>query len=222
MKQLISLTLVFSLFSCAVQAQLLFSQGGIGKVMVKQQTVTVVRDGKETTVGSLGFLLEKGDVIQTGDEGKAQIVLTSGDAVFMGPSTKLIVTETFLNPDSSKKMKRYVLSVWGKILAKVQQTAGKDLRVQTPTAVIGVKGTEFVVEYVAEQTTVGTLNGLVHMQSATNQNAVDIPPGKMASVSPAGDVLPLTAFAGRLMKDMEFAGAQMKEEDAAGEKLKMK
>ena len=113
------------------------------------------------------------------------------------------------------------MSIFGKMRARVKKSKKFNVRIKTATAVIGVKGTDFVVEYVEKKTTVGTLRGLVNMMSSITNESIDIPKGKMSSVSASGTVLPLTEFAGELLKDVEFAGEQMEEDDYSGEKVVM-
>jgi ferric-dicitrate binding protein FerR (iron transport regulator) len=95
------------------------------------------------------------------------------------------------------------------------------IKIKTATAVIGVKGTDFVTEFKEETTVVGTVDGLVNMSSLKTKQSVDIPPGKMSSVSPSGEVMPLSEIAGELLKGVEFAGKKMDSKDIAGEKIKM-
>ncbi|MBF0238487.1 MAG: FecR domain-containing protein [SAR324 cluster bacterium] len=209
------------LLGWSFSAMALFPQQGFGTLQVKNPGVKVIRDGKEQMVGSLGLALMKKDVIQTDDKGKAQIALNTGDAIFVGPVTRLIVDESLTNQGSSSGVRHIVLSVWGKIRSQVKPDPKKKFEILTTTATIGIKGTDFIVENVDDVTTVGTLNGLVMLSSQKNQNSVDIPPGKMSSVSPLGEVMPLTEFAGRLMQDMEFAGAKMKEEESSGAKIRL-
>ena len=90
---------------------------------------------------------------------------------------------------------------------------------RTPNAIVGVKGTEFVVEFLSKATNVGTLKGTVNLSSQTTGNSIDLEAGTMSSVSASGEVLTPTEFSGELMRDFEFAGESMSEEDAAGKPI---
>lgn len=216
-KTILLLALLIS-FGVPADAQLL---KGAGKIVVKSPEVVVIRDGKEKKIGPMGFFIKNGDKVNTGPKGKAQIVMSTGDRIYVGPNATLDISEK-TQKRGLARIKSVSLSILGKILAKVRRKPGKEMKIRTTTAIIGVKGTDFIVEHVNNKTTVGTINGLVSMTSMKSGKSLDIPTGKMSSVSPAGDILPMTAFAGRLMKDMEFAGAQMKEDDFSGKKIKMK
>lgn len=191
----------------------------IGQLKVRSDQVYVLRNDQKIPINNFGMLLKTGDVVQTDTSGKAQIETTGGDKIFIGPSTRLDVTTQLSREE--KGVKKFFLSVWGKIRAQVKKSDSKRVIVKTPSATVGVKGTDFVVEYKDEKTRVGTLEGLVNMQSNVTENAVDIPANTMSGVSSTGDVLPVEAFAGGLLKGLEFAGEQVEEEDFSGGKLKM-
>ena len=79
---------------------------------------------------------------------------------------------------------------------------------------MGVKGTEFVVEFLSKATNVGTLKGTVNLSSLTTGDSIDLEAGTMSSVHASGEVLPITEFSGELMRDFEFAGESMSEKDS--------
>ena len=205
---------------CSTAFGIILPPNAVGKVTVHTNPVTVIHDGKSKTVGGFGLVLMKGDVVKTGKTGKATVVLAAGDTISIAPNSSLGITR-----EPVKKIKKtfsgFLLSAIGKIRAKVKRIKRRRIEIRTANAVIGVKGTEFIVEYVNKQTTVGTLEGLVNMESSITKKSIDIPPGKMTSVSPLGEVMSLKDIAGELMKGVEFAGEQMKEEEFSGERVKM-
>ena len=106
----------------------------------------------------------------------------------------------------------------GKI-AKVKRNLSRETNIRTVNAIVGVKGTDFIVEYVNDNTRVGTIEGTVTMTSVENKESIDIDSGKMSSVDSDGTVLPITAFSGEMMRDFEFAGERMNSNEASGEKI---
>ncbi|MCP4751062.1 MAG: FecR domain-containing protein [Proteobacteria bacterium] len=188
----------------------------IGKVIVKKKDVFIERNGKDTKVSGFGTWLQTGDTVKTSNAGNALIRLTNGDSVFLAQNARLTV-ET---PEKKSKISRLIMKLYGKIRAQIQKTKNRNVRFATPNAVIGVKGTDFVVEYSNRQTSVATLNGLVNLQSSKNQKSIDVPPGKMCSISAGGEVMPLTEIAGDILKDVDFAGEKMEGSDISGEKVK--
>jgi len=211
--------LLFSLIFIAPVTCFAFgSKENVGKIVVIAEKAHVVRNGKKILIGGFGLILKKGDQVVTNSSGKAHIILEEVNDVFLGPSSKLTLDQSIIQKEIGP-IKRFFLTIFGKLRAKVKKSNKTSLTVKTATAVIGVKGTDFIVEYANDLTTVGTLKGLVNMKSSANQQEIDIPPGKMCSVSAAGEVLPLEEFAGKLLINMEFAGEQMESEDFSGEKI---
>ena len=107
------------------------------------------------------------------------------------------------------------------MLAKIRKNLARSIQIRTPNAIVAVKGTEFVTEFIQQITNVGTIKGLVSMTSIVNNKSVELKEGTMSSVSIDGTVMPPSEFSGKLMQDFEFAGDKMSEEDAAGKKIKL-
>jgi hypothetical protein len=192
--------------------------GSIGKVVVKSNPVRVIRDGKSTEVGQFGMRLMNGDEVKTGKSGKAQIVLSDGNAIFFAPSTEAIISENYVQRALEKSKQIHIIFL-GKILSRIRKSQKSNLRFKTANAVINIRGTEFVAEYENNMTTVATYKGLVNLSSAKTGLNIDIPPGKMSSISYAGEVLPLSEIAGDILEGVEFAGEKMSEKDIAGKKI---
>ncbi|MDH5559346.1 MAG: FecR family protein [Deltaproteobacteria bacterium] len=192
---------------------------GLGKVFVVQGEVLVVRDGVEKKVSGFGMVLKMKDVVKTGATGKAKVQLSTGDEVIVAASTKLEINQDNAKKDSA--IKNFFLSPFGKIRAMITKSRKQRVIIKTSNAVIGVKGTDFVVEYKMEQTTVATVDGLVNMASSVTNKDIDIPQGKMSSVSPSGEVMALKDIAGEIMSGVEISGTKMEEDEMSGEKIKL-
>lgn len=205
----------------ALCAQGFGSKDHVGKVIAKAQSVHVFRGNEKLVVGNFGLSLKQGDIVVTETDGKAQITLTNGTKLAVAPSTKLEISAEVMNGDKVPMVYSVVHLIYGKIRAQVQKTRQRHIQLRTATAVIGVKGTDFVAEYKDEITNVGTVEGLVYLASVKTSQEIDIPPGKMSSVSAAGELMPLSEFAGELMEGVEFAGKVMREDEISGEKIEM-
>jgi FecR-like protein len=213
----LSFVLMFSM-SSGLTAGGFAAEDSIGTVNMKKRPVWVKRGSKTMSVGSSGLELKKGDVVKTEKGGQAEINLKSGNNVYVASSSEIELTEEVIGQGKTGVVS-IVKLFFGKIRARIQKTRQKRFRVKTTTATIGVKGTDFVTEYVDKKTTVGTLDGLVSLTSDKTRQSVDIPKGKMSSVSAFGELLPLEEFAGDLLKGVEFAGEKMAEDDFAGGKI---
>ncbi|TXK86031.1 FecR domain-containing protein [Paenibacillus sp. N3.4] len=108
--------------------------------------VTVKKGGGSKTYdGYESMSLNQGDTIYTGASSSVTLHLSSGDAdVTLGDNAEINVSD--LNTtDGNKKSK---LKLWaGSMWVKVKSLAGSndEFEVETPTAVMGVRGTQFFV-----------------------------------------------------------------------------
>ncbi len=214
-----SLILILA-FQVNIGAQGFASEGDVGKIVAKKQVVTIFRNGAKLSVNGFGAILKEEDIIQTESRGKATITLKSGDKIFIAPSTRIKLSDLMPRKEKSKTTGIIDL-LYGKVRAQIKKMRKSDVRLRTTTAVIGVKGTDFIVKFEDKITTVGTIEGLVNLSSLKTSKSIDISSGKMSSVSPAGEVMPVSEFAGELLENVEFAGNKMKEEDISGEQIKL-
>lgn len=91
-----------------------------------------------------GMPVEKGYWIKTGADGWAILLLTDNTKLTLANNTELEITEFVV----SKEKKDGVFNVaQGKLRASVTKLAGESVnyRVKSPTAVAGIKGTEFMM-----------------------------------------------------------------------------
>jgi len=215
MKKAILLWMWLMVFAPALHSQFL-AKDSLGKVTVVQPAAHILRNEQKVEIGRFGTVVKKGDQIVTGVGGKAQLVTVDGDEILIAPSSRL----SFDDQDRAVQQRiKPTISFEGKIRARVMKGDSDRIRFKTANAQIAIKGTEFVAEYKDKITTVGTVEGLVGLSSNTTQASIDIPPGLMSSVSPAGEVMPLSEIAGELMTDVESAGEKLTEEDISGRKM---
>ena len=190
------------------------STGG-GQAQLVEGRALIVRQGKEMEIDSYPMDFKDQDLIQTFDKGKVQLKLKGGDVIFLAPKTEILFEEKLETKGLLKIINR-ILKLKGRLLARIQRKTTTPIQIRTQNAVVGVKGTEFVVEFLSKATNVGTLKGTVNLSSLTTGDSIDLEAGTMSSVSASGEVLPPTEFSGELMQDFEFAGESMSEKDSAG------
>ncbi|MBI5892468.1 MAG: FecR domain-containing protein [Deltaproteobacteria bacterium] len=86
--------------------------------------------------------LNQGDRLKTGDDGRMELSLNDGSKLALGNSTELEITEFLL---SKTKRNATVFLLQGKLRASVASFSGKtNMNIKTPTAVAGIKGTDFI------------------------------------------------------------------------------
>ena len=92
----------------------------------------------------------------------------------------------YLETKGLERIHNQTLKLKGRLLAKIQRNAETPIQIRTPNAIVGVKGTEFVVEFLSKATNVGTLKGTVNLSSLTTGNSIDLEAGTMSSVCASG------------------------------------
>ena len=204
------------LLSSPLQAQ--FQPSGVVKLV--DGYGIIIRNGNEIKIQKKETIIKNGDLIRTNYSGKIILTLFGGDDVFIAPDTEIKFKE-----NKKKKGLSYVinrnLTLKGRLLAKIRKNLARPIQIRTPNAIVAVKGTEFVTEFIQGITNVGTIKGLVSMTSIANNKSVELKEGTMSSVNIEGTVMPPSEFSGELMQDFGFAGEKMSAEDAAGKKIKL-
>jgi len=119
----------------------------VGQVKVAKGTVHVERDGKRLPA-AVGMAIRQSDTLITGADGSAGVTFSDNSLLSTGPNSVLVVDRYSFNTtthaghfDASLK-KGTLAVVSGKM---VKQSPGA-MRVRTPAAIMGVRGTEFVVQ----------------------------------------------------------------------------
>ena len=204
------------LIKAPIQAQ--FQPSGVVKLV--EGNGIIIRNGIQINLQKKETIIKNGDLIRTNESGKIILTLLGGDHVFFAPDTEIKFKENKKKKGLSNIINRN-LTLKGRLLAKIRKNLARPIQIRTPNAIVAVKGTEFVTEFIQQITNVGTIKGLVSMTSIVNNKSVELKEGTMSSVSIDGAVMPPSEFSGKLMQDFEFAGDKMSEEDAAGKKIKL-
>ena len=204
------------LIKAPIQAQ--FQPSGVVKLV--EGNGIIIRNGIQINIQKKETIIKNGDLIRTNESGKIILTLLGGDNVFLAPDTEIKFKENKKKKGLSNIINRN-LTLKGRLLAKIRKNLARPIQIRTPNAIVAVKGTEFVTEFIQQITNVGTIKGLVSMTSVVNNKSVELKEGTMSSVSIDGAVMPPSEFSGKLMQDFEFAGDKMSEEDAAGKKIKL-
>jgi len=123
----------------------------VGEVRLLQGDVVAVHR-EEDGVGyrlSIGDPVFQGDSIFTGDSGKVNIELNDGSRITLATQTRMVIDQSVYNPDQGKTRASFVSVIFGKARFAVRKLSGlvsSDFKVRTKTAVVGVRGSDFVVE----------------------------------------------------------------------------
>lgn len=108
----------------------------------------VLQRGDQPLRPTLGQAVQVGDLVRTGRDGTAAITLADDTLLSAGPNSALAITEFSFNPTTHEG--GMLLSVWRGAVAVVTgllaKKAPEKVNVQTRTVVLGVRGTEFIVD----------------------------------------------------------------------------
>lgn len=134
--------LVFALVASTAHAD------DVGKIVSMEGTVEVGR-ANIFTRADVGTGVQQGDTIRTGTPGRARVLFVDDSVLNLGDATTLVVDEAVF--DQSKGAASTLLHLLGgKVRALVSEyySSGQgSYRIETATAVSGVRGTEFVMAF---------------------------------------------------------------------------
>jgi hypothetical protein len=119
----------------------------VGLVKVAEGTAEVQR-GDQTMPARPGLALAEGDVLRTGADGRLGVVLRDDTRVSLGPETEIRIDRFLYAPAQGQlalvlKMFRGVAAYVSGKIAKLSPDA---VRVETPVAIVGVRGTHFAAK----------------------------------------------------------------------------
>ncbi len=104
--------------------------------------------GNQSGAPSAGDAVTEGDRISTGKDGSASLILRDGTTIALGPNSSAQITQ-FQFDATTQQGNVLVELLQGSarfitgLLAKVNP---ERFKVKTPTAIVGVRGTDFIVE----------------------------------------------------------------------------
>lgn len=121
--------------------------GDVGQIKVAKGAVHVERDGKRLPA-EVGMVVRQSDVLITGADGSAGVTFSDNSMLSTGPNSVLVVDQyTF---DSTTHAGRFDASLKKGTLAvvsgKIVKQSPGAMRVRTPAAIMGVRGTDFMVQ----------------------------------------------------------------------------
>lgn len=118
----------------------------IGRVKVVKGSVTIQRSGGSLPA-TVGMKLLEGDVIATGRDGSAGVTFNDDSLLSVGPDSVLAIDRFAF--DSTTHAGRFDTSLRQGTLSAVSGKIAKQspdaMKVRTPSTILGVRGTEFVV-----------------------------------------------------------------------------
>lgn len=136
-------------------------------------------------IAKIGKKIKPSEIVQSGADGKAKIVYPNGDHFVIGVGTTMVMPE--LVGKAADKNSSSVKLLYGRVRALVSKNGPRNnMKVTTPTAVAGVRGTDFFTRSnPTDGTEITVLRGEIAMQSATKpEEIVQIKTGYSAEAKP--------------------------------------
>jgi hypothetical protein len=118
----------------------------VGQIKVAKGAVQIERRGQRLP-GVVGAKVEAADVVTTGPDGAVGILFADASLLSAGPNSVLVI-DTFRFDSTTNQgafestLRKGTLSA---VSGKIAKQAPDAMKVRTPTTVLGVRGTEFVV-----------------------------------------------------------------------------
>ena len=118
----------------------------IGQIKVAKGQVTIERKG-EALAARVGMRLEAADVLKTGADGSVGMTMADNSLLSAGPNSILSLNRFDFDPTSNEgrfdsQLQKGSLAVISGRIAKQSPDA---MTVRTPSVILGVRGTEFVL-----------------------------------------------------------------------------
>ena len=175
MRRILISTMLGLLLAGSLPAEVVAQQQNVALVfrLLLDKQMVVTQASGESEQGTMGDLLHHGDRLVTSRNTRAAIKFTDdGSLMRMNPSTELMI-----RAEGERNALRKTLQIeFGELWVSVRKRENAEFRIETPTAVAAVKGTEFYVRVEEDgRTTIITIDGVLDFFN--DVGAVEIPAG---------------------------------------------
>jgi hypothetical protein len=118
----------------------------IGQIKVAKGAVTIERSG-EVMRGEPGLRVQASDVVKTGADGSVGITMSDNSLLSAGPNSVLALDRYEFDTTTNQgrfdtSLRRGTLAV---VSGRIARQSPDAMTIRTPSAILGVRGTEFVV-----------------------------------------------------------------------------
>jgi hypothetical protein len=118
-----------------------------GEIKTVSGTANLERGGKKLPL-NVGVPVRQGDTVVTGANGAVGITFTDNSLLSVGPNSTLVIDRYAFDSTTHKgefdtSLRKGTLAV---ISGKIVKQSPDAMRVRTPTSIMGVRGTEFLVK----------------------------------------------------------------------------
>jgi hypothetical protein len=120
--------------------------GDAGRIKVSRGDVQIERNGK-LMAATVGTVIEVEDTVKTGADGSVGITFHDNSLLSAGPNSELVIERFVFDSTTHQgefdtRLKKGTLAV---VSGKIVKQSPEAMRIRTPAAIMGVRGTEFIV-----------------------------------------------------------------------------
>jgi hypothetical protein len=118
-----------------------------GLVKTVGRSAFVVRNG-DSLEAVPGMRIQKGDIVRTGDKGSIGLIFTDDTIISMGSKSEITIEDYLFDPVKGKLsfVARMIQGTISFISGQITKLSPSSVRLETPAATIGVRGTHFLVK----------------------------------------------------------------------------
>ena len=165
-------------------------EASVGTITESKGTVAVTRSDGQEIGAQKDLSLFPGDTITTGEDGTVSFVFHVGDSFKLNEDSQVSLDELSVSEEDTPPVLRLAL---GFLWSKIKPYLTKDTRqvIHTPTAVLGIRGTEFDAVVSEDSAFVVTVDeGSVEVEAEKAKAIVE--QGQSTEVDPEEKILPPT------------------------------
>jgi hypothetical protein len=169
-----SLIIIFAVFSLLLSFSLSAHAAPVGRFLQIEGQVDLLKGGKlPAAAAKVTEPVELKDVIRTKSRSRAQVLFADDTILTLAPETRVAVADYVY--DGAKGQRRALLQVFRglvhTVVKQVYQIKEPDFLMQTPTAVIGVRGTEWYTLILPNCANVYNIEGVLELRASNRQIA---------------------------------------------------
>jgi hypothetical protein len=137
---------VFALVAAATAPALAQQQTGVGRIKVVSGTAFIVRQGSAIPA-QVGQMVFEADGLRTGTDGRVGVTLKDDTRVSIGPASEVRLDRFVYAPADGQLgfVLKVVRGAAAYVSGRIAKLAPDSIRLETPTAIIGVRGTRLAV-----------------------------------------------------------------------------
>ena len=147
MRSVLMAFLAVSLVSAFTMPCIAADQDHVGIVKSLAGDVSILRNGTPIKAAANTRLL-KGDLVQTGKDGKVGMIFEDDTVISIGPNSRIVI-ENFLFQPNEKKLSfiaRILQGTVSYLSGQIAKLAPNLVRIETPNATVGLRGTHVLIK----------------------------------------------------------------------------